>query len=260
MQTVTMEITPAIAKEWLKKNSANRSIKESKVAQYARDIVAGNWRLTHQGIAFYDDGVLADGQHRLKAIIMAGKPTMMMVTMNMPREAIEVLDGGIPRAAHDVTRLMGHGDWLNLSSIATARALISKFQNSKKVVSLNELLSFCKKHEAALKFSASITSSKKRGFSSAIIAASYVCAFLDGEQPEKLRRFAEIMYSGEISGQHENAAIRLREYLLAHTNVWLGTEKMETAKRVHKAIHAFCRDQSIERLKAQQEFKYNIPE
>ena len=35
----------------------------------ARDMKAGHWRLTHQGIAFDPAGVLIDGQHRLWAIV-----------------------------------------------------------------------------------------------------------------------------------------------------------------------------------------------
>ena len=38
---------------------------------------------THQGIAFDENGVLQDGQHRLCAIVSANKPVDMMVTSGL---------------------------------------------------------------------------------------------------------------------------------------------------------------------------------
>ena len=41
-----VEVTPAIALEWLKRNfSRNRSLNKAAVARYAREMKAGAWRL-----------------------------------------------------------------------------------------------------------------------------------------------------------------------------------------------------------------------
>jgi hypothetical protein len=44
------------------------------VRDFAEAMRRGDWRLTHQGIAFDASGALVDGQHRLAAIVEADVP------------------------------------------------------------------------------------------------------------------------------------------------------------------------------------------
>lgn len=99
-------ITPETAVKWLAKNHAqNRPLRESRIRQYAADIVEGRWRVTHQGIAFDKDETLLDGQHRLHAIVRAGIPCDMMVTRGLTLETFALLDQGAHRTAGDILRL-----------------------------------------------------------------------------------------------------------------------------------------------------------
>lgn len=87
MKTQTIQVTPKKAAEWLQNcNTHNRNINKSRVTQYAADMKAGSWMLSHQGIAFDEDGVLCDGQHRLAAIVLADVTLPMLVTTGLPRE------------------------------------------------------------------------------------------------------------------------------------------------------------------------------
>ena len=54
----------------------------------------GEFTLTHQGIAFDEDGNLIDGQHRLHAIIKAGIAVKMEVSSGWPRSNILAIDVG----------------------------------------------------------------------------------------------------------------------------------------------------------------------
>lgn len=61
------------------------------------DILNGNWRYSHQGIAFNVSGDLIDGQHRLESIIRADKvepgiSIPLMVTWGLPAESNEKID------------------------------------------------------------------------------------------------------------------------------------------------------------------------
>lgn len=85
-------ITPAIAQQYLEANVVNRSLQRVRVRQYAHDMAAGQWRKTHQGIAFDNYGRLSDGQHRLAAIIEAGVAVQMLVTHGLEPEAQENMD------------------------------------------------------------------------------------------------------------------------------------------------------------------------
>jgi len=72
MQITRMNVTPEMAQSWLDAaNTGNRTMTRRVVSKYADDMIAGRWIDTHQNaIAFYDDGSLADGQHRLGAVAM----------------------------------------------------------------------------------------------------------------------------------------------------------------------------------------------
>ncbi len=259
MHTLILDVTPDMARDWLNLNTANRSVKNTKVDQYARDIISGNWQVTHQGLAFYKDGTLADGQHRLHAIVKANVPIKTLVTMDLPRETMSVLDVGKTREAHDIAKLGLYPNWINPNTIAIVRALNGKLQNTKATMSFSEIISYCMKYQDSISFVNYVVSSKKKGVTSAVIGASYVCALEAGSPKEKIKRFAEIMYSGEINGPYENAAIRLREMLISNPNCWVGTEKFETAKKIHRCIHSFCNNHPLERLASQSSLKFPIP-
>jgi hypothetical protein len=82
MRVEIIDITPEIAKNWMANNKNNRSLSSGVAEKYARDMLAGNWTLTHQGIAFYEDMTVADGQHRLNAIILSGVTIKLSVRLN----------------------------------------------------------------------------------------------------------------------------------------------------------------------------------
>ena len=81
-----VNITPELAADWLKANRKNRSLREWGVNSLILDIQNDSWMTTHQGIAFDADGNLIDGQHRLLAIVRAGKPVLAVVSTGWPAE------------------------------------------------------------------------------------------------------------------------------------------------------------------------------
>lgn len=73
------EITPEIAAEMLLHNEGNRKQSRSDIANLAKDMADGRFRLTHQAIAFDKAGNLIDGQHRLQAVVKSGVTVWMYV-------------------------------------------------------------------------------------------------------------------------------------------------------------------------------------
>ena len=93
-------ITPELADEWLKKNTNNRPVREQFVKQLVKKIKNGEWQIeTCDAIGFYADRTLANGQHRLKAISLAGVPVYACVKYNIPKEAAVCIDSGKSRTA-----------------------------------------------------------------------------------------------------------------------------------------------------------------
>lgn len=96
-----VNVTPDLARDWLGANTANRAMRRSHAASMARLMRAGEWKLTHQGIAFAADGRLLDGQHRLHSIVEAGVAVKMLVFVGVPNDAFGALDRGLKRQLRD---------------------------------------------------------------------------------------------------------------------------------------------------------------
>lgn len=108
MNTRQETITPEKAKDYLAKQTGlQRSLSPRRVEAYAADMRANNWPLTHQGIAFDEQGFLIDGQHRLHAIVAAGVPVRMQVSYDVDPATYMKLDAGKPRSMADVLGTAG---------------------------------------------------------------------------------------------------------------------------------------------------------
>lgn len=76
-------INPATAQRILSTSPGNRTLSRASVESYARDMRAGNWKLTHQGILLGKGGMLIDGHHRLTALV-AANVTLPFVVVTDP--------------------------------------------------------------------------------------------------------------------------------------------------------------------------------
>jgi len=72
-----------------------------RVKQYAAAMTAGVWKLNGETIKFNCNGQLIDGQHRLNAIVLAGKTVQTYVLYGLPADAFDTIDGGKPRSNGD---------------------------------------------------------------------------------------------------------------------------------------------------------------
>lgn len=127
-------VTPDMAQEWLSKNcDHNRTIKTKTVYSYARDMKNGNWYLTHRGIAFDKDGHLIDGQHRLRAIVLAGVPVKMVVMRDVPKESMGFVDIGVTRSTVDMLKMRYDEKYItNTTSVAAAKFMMCGWKNFSK--------------------------------------------------------------------------------------------------------------------------------
>lgn len=102
LHSKVMLVTPDLALQFLENNHGNRRLRPHLVEFIASAIRRGEYKLTHQGIAFDSNGRLLDGQHRLHAIIAAGIAVPMMVTENVESDAFSVMDQGERRSMADL--------------------------------------------------------------------------------------------------------------------------------------------------------------
>ncbi len=80
MQVEKVKITVAVAREWLEHvPSSQRVLDQSHVDKIAFAISRGEWRENGATIVFNSNGELIDGQHRLHAIVKAGRSVYSLV-------------------------------------------------------------------------------------------------------------------------------------------------------------------------------------
>lgn len=101
MQIITMDVTPQMARNFLRCNQSNRPIRRSHVDYLVGIIRRGEWVTTHQGIAVSENGRLLDGQHRLAAIAEAGITCRIAVATGVPEGAYAAMDRGVLRTMAD---------------------------------------------------------------------------------------------------------------------------------------------------------------
>lgn len=121
----TVDITPELAAQWLQRNFFNRKMNEEMVERYCRDMIAGRWVMTHQGLAFDRNGILVDGQKRLEAIRRSGKTIRMLVFVQQSIANHEAIDCGKVRSNLDVIRLEQRDSRITTKHLSTMRAMLA---------------------------------------------------------------------------------------------------------------------------------------
>jgi hypothetical protein len=207
--TEYVAVTPKMAEEWLKANTSNRRISEIVVEAYARDMRAGAWKLTHQGIGFDTSGRLLDGQHRLHAILKAGFPVMMAVTRGLSASAQEVVDAQKPRSVADQLGLI---DGLpSANKYAGACRVIAEIEAGKVI----DKYTLAGTRAILATYKEKITNLlgivKNSPFDSVLVTGSL--AFCMAADESRIRIFAKQIRDGE-GLKRTDPAYLIREYVL----------------------------------------------
>lgn len=103
----TVKVTPEVAKAWLDaNNSTNRNLRWWLVQEYAERMERGEWHLNGDPLKFDADGMIFEGQHRLHAVILFGKPVEFDVMRGLPASD-RFNSGGQPRTLADCLTIAG---------------------------------------------------------------------------------------------------------------------------------------------------------
>lgn len=104
MKTELMLVTPKMAREWLNKNTSNRPLRTGVVNGFKNAYDRGEWKITHQGIAFGISGKLLDGQHRLTFIgsLPEKSAVPVNVTTDQDDDTFDAIDQGFKRTISDI--------------------------------------------------------------------------------------------------------------------------------------------------------------
>ena len=235
-------VTPAMAEYYLGKNTANRRISERRVRIYERDLLSGNFGTTHQGIAFYNDGSLADGQHRLLAIVKANLPAKLLVVSGIKKEDAIHIDSGRARSMSDSIKIGELSDWSEKRHIAMINLIAEPYR-----LTADETISWLDNMEESAKFAIDHLSCNKRNLTNSSIHGAIALAHFYGEDPEKLAHFCKVFLSGIPDGNKDVIIIRLRDDFMSNVGGG-GSDKRDRFWKAQRAIQIYTSGEKIKRL------------
>lgn len=211
-----LDITPALAASWLETNEGNRPVNWTYVAQLARDMKAGHFGCTHQGIAFDTGGKLIDGQHRLWAILEAEVSVKMRVFFNESPDNLVLIDGSNPRKAADRMSLDRSLGTVRADELATLRGMLAGIQQATKRRSLHEEMELLARHRNAVRFAhEQLPATRTAGLAHAMTRAVVARASYGVPYDPVLTHFCEVLRSGVSLTQRDQPIVLLRNHLLA---------------------------------------------
>lgn len=216
-KTVTMRLSPDLAREMVQGNIDNRLIRQSKISKLATAMTKGRWTLSHQGIAFTDDpkfpkwGRLLDGQHRLLAAIMSGKTIDILVTTGADPESYRIIDEVTPRTHYDRLHLVD--DIVENKVICSALAAYYRNALSNNSPTTDELENEFLDHTDDWMWVAKALVGSKKDLNCAAIAAAF--ATYHGFSTAKATEFLQQYLSGAGFLTEDSPVLALREGMIS---------------------------------------------
>lgn len=200
------------ALNWLDYNRENRKVNKGKVQSFARQILRGDFILTHQGIAFNDAHDLIDGQHTLKSVVMTGKTIRRLVTFGLPKKiegkkfnTMDVLDQGGRTVGDQLKIAHGIREPNTLRQICNSIASIC-YRKRARNLSVGQILDVYALFKADIDWMLAARS-KDKGLKQAGIMAGFV--FAHAATPAPVEKLLVELNSG--SGLADAATFRKRQ-------------------------------------------------
>ena len=245
-------ITPDKARIILINQPSQRPINRGNITKLRGEIMDGRFRLTHQGIAFDEDGLLRDGQHRLLACLECGVSIDVMASFNEPSELFTCYDTGTVRKTGTTLLLSGQ---VKSAAVGNAVAAATKFiwaynnemnpaHNGSVLVGwnfevLNKVLEL---NPNILHFVAQLRSHRRVPYQMAPTAAMFTM-FAKVDQ-QKAEVFIEQCLNGE-NIRKGDPAYALRESLMHYGQRQTALDKIY---KVARAWNAFYEGRRIDRV------------
>jgi len=184
-------ITPEIAADMLTRNDGNRPLRPRTWQGYAKDMLAGKWRQTHEAIAVTTSGRLINGQHRLTAVVHSGLAQVFWVAIYDSAEtAMDLpIDFGARRTISDILK---EDKPHVLTANAVFRYAIIRHATTPRPHETQYIL---RQARSAIADAVAVSRSRERFRGSAMVRAAVVCNLLLDRGSDSISR---VCYKGLI--------------------------------------------------------------
>lgn len=115
-ETVLIRVTPEVAAAMLQRNTDARPWRPWRTRWFEKQLKRDRFYDTGQGLIFFNNGVLGDGQHRCRAIINTGISVIMRVSFGVRPEARDSLDRPLTRSRGDILAQRGEAYYSDLAA------------------------------------------------------------------------------------------------------------------------------------------------
>lgn len=260
--SITVErVTPAKAERMLNSNNSNRALKPGLVEKYAADMTAGKWTRCTAPIVFYDDGDVADGQHRLWAIVESGTTQEFTIHRGLDRASGLNIDTGRNRDLIDAVRISGIDEGVSKKLVTIARAIaLGTRHNGGAGTSNAQQLAWVNAHRAAAEWTLAHSPKGKIVVQSMVLGAIGRAWYYEDDKG-RLARFSEVLSNGYMDSVDDAAAVALRNWYIANPGAASRpTTWRDAFLKSQNAIKYFMRRRSLTVIKAVKEETYPLLE
>jgi hypothetical protein len=218
----------------------------------------GRWTENPEPMMFYDDGSLADGQHRLFAIVLSDTTQQMYVIRGVDKANALNINTGSTRSLQDNLRI-ATGEKVSKTSIGMVKVLAygsqaTGFTRRMTNAERQELLGRFRPHVEWV----NAHRPTKLRVSNAIVAAAIARAHMHEKDLDRLGEFCTVLGTGMPQGSQDSACIAIRNYLFEHSSY--RQESRDMFLKCMNAIRYFMRRKPLTVIKTVKEEAYPLPE
>jgi len=215
-----------------------RPIRTTACDRYARDMAAGNWIPTNQGIGIDSTGAVFDGQHRLYALRQAGYPPVeLLIVRGLDPSCRIVVDGGVKRSFRDLVHYQFNARVHRSAGAVATAILLDQAHWARVSISQKERYDCVLEHQEVLEAVLGLPKNVKF-FPCPFYAAWVVCLTSGIGTINHLATFVADVESGE-NLQKNQPQYHLRNLLFATKARGGGASGSIQKERFKKAKRAF---------------------
>lgn len=250
-------ITPQEATIMLERNRSNRAIRPRFVSELVSKINAGQWCPdTPDHIAFYEDGTLANGQHRLKAIQLSGTPVFTKIDWHVPKSAAICIDTGNSRSFGDNIKILT-GETFYTKKVS--KMVRESFVNGHRFTHEDHLKVATTLKEEIM-FVVDLFRGAPRYVSQSSVMVAVFTALMNGVSRSVLADFCEALVKGRAVTEGGEVALKLRDRLQIDFLSGASTDRLyfQQVKRAQNAIWYFVNNMSVKQLHSTDIYRYPL--
>lgn len=250
-------VTPDKASEWLQKNTNNRKIRKSFINLLIKKIQNDQWQKDiPDHIAFYEDGTLANGQHRLTAIAQAGVPVFTKIDYNIPKDASVCIDTGKSRTVEDNIKIVTGTDYYTQK----ITKMISITTSNSKLLSHEDHLKIAQEYKNEILFVRNLFYSTPAWLNQPPIIGAVYLYYLQNHKRDMLMDFVDILKTGNFNPNRPGdiTAARYRDTLMMS---YIGKSKSnrcsyaDELKRAENVIDHYMKNSKITQFRVPDNYK-----